>query len=65
MTELATTLDNTVAQSDTAVDGAQIGPELFDVVEVLDSNRDLCVALIDPAASSEKRADLALSLIHI
>ena len=59
MTELATTLDNTVAQSNAAVDGAQIGPELFDVVEVLDSNRDLRVALIDPAASSEKRADLA------
>lgn len=59
MTELATTLDNTVAQSNAAVDGAQIGPEFFDVVEVLDSNRDLCVALIDPAASSEKRADLA------
>ncbi|MDU7287802.1 F0F1 ATP synthase subunit delta [Corynebacterium kroppenstedtii] len=59
MTELATALDNTVAQSNAAVDGAQIGPEFFDVVEVLDSNRDLRVALIDPAASSEKRADLA------
>ena len=48
-----------VAQAAGVVDGAHIGPELFDVVEVLDSNRDLRVALIDPAASSEKRADLA------
>lgn len=41
---------------------AQTGSELFDIVEVLDSDRGLRVAVADPSATAEQRSGLIQSL---
>lgn len=42
--------------------GAKVGAELFEVVDVLDGDRTLRVAIADPAAPAEAREDLARSV---
>lgn len=62
MTVLTDELDSTLAQSNAVVDGAVIGAELFQIVDVFDSDRALRVALIDSTASAQQRAELASAL---
>ena len=58
------------AQLDAAVSGesgavataAQTGSELFDIVEVLDSDRGLRVAVADPSATAEQRSGIIQNL---
>lgn len=49
--------------ADTVGTGATTGTELFDFVDVLDSERSLRVALVDSARSADQRADLAKGLL--
>ncbi len=55
-------LDEAVASTDTVAVAAQTGSELFDVVEVLDSDRGLRVAVADQSATAEKRTEIIQSL---
>ncbi|WP_312096628.1 F0F1 ATP synthase subunit delta [Corynebacterium dentalis] len=58
------TLDQGLRESDNTVEiGATTGTELFDVVDVLDSDRSLRVALVDAAAEPEQRVALIKGLL--
>lgn len=60
---LEQTLDQGLNEtSDKVGTGVTTGTELFDVVELLDSDRGLRVALIDPARDANTRVELAKSL---
>ncbi|RAV32558.1 F0F1 ATP synthase subunit delta [Corynebacterium heidelbergense] len=60
---LSHTLDTGLGETSDAVNtGAQTGTELLDVVDVLDSDRSLRMALVDAAAEPEQRAGLAKRL---
>ena len=60
---LEQTLDQGLNEtSDKVGTGVNTGTELFDVVELLDSDRGLRVALIDPARDANTRVELAKSL---
>lgn len=48
--------------AETVGTGATVGTELFDIVDVLDSDRSLRVALVDSARSSEQRTGLVSAL---
>lgn len=61
--KLLQTLDTGLKESSNAVGtGATTGTELFDVVDLLDQERSLRVALVDAAATPEKRAELVKAL---
>ena len=61
---LEKTLDQGLNEtSDKVGTGVTTGTELFDVVDLLDSDRGLRVALIDPARGANTRAQLAKSLL--
>ncbi|WP_288801141.1 F0F1 ATP synthase subunit delta [uncultured Corynebacterium sp.] len=58
------TLDQGLRESDNTVEiGATTGTELFDVEDVLDSDRSLRVALVDAAAEPEQRVALIKGLL--
>ena len=61
---LIKTLDQGLKESDNAVgNGAATGTELFDVVDVLDQERSLRVAMVDAAATPEQRVELVKTLL--
>lgn len=61
---LIKTLDQGLKESDNAVgNGATTGTELFDVVDVLDQERSLRVAMVDAAAAPEQRVELVKTLL--
>lgn len=62
---LSTALDKGLSESNETVSvGAVIGTELFDFVDVLDSDRTLRVALVDQSKSAEERSALAKTLLE-
>lgn len=61
---LNNTLDRGLKESANTVEiGATNGSELFDVVDILDTDRSLRVALVDTAAAPEQRVALIKSLL--
>ncbi|QNH96280.1 F0F1 ATP synthase subunit delta [Corynebacterium anserum] len=61
---LKTSLDQGLNESANTVEiGATTGSELFEVVELLDSERSLRVALVDSAAAPEQRVSLIKGLL--
>ena len=60
---LSQRLDAAIGGDNVAVaQAAQTGSELFDIVEVLDSDRGLRVAVADTSATAEQRSGLVRSL---
>ncbi len=58
------TLEQGLRESaDTVGTGATTGTELFDVVDVLDGERSLRVALVDAASSPQQRTDIVKALL--
>lgn len=56
-------LDSALSGADNAIAvAAQVGTELFDVVEILDGDRGLRVAVADASASAERRTGLVSAL---
>lgn len=63
LASLSQRLDATIGGDNVAVaQAAQTGSELFDIVEVLDSDRGLRVAVADTSATAEQRSGLVRSL---
>lgn len=61
---LLTTLDSGLTESaDTVSTGATTGTELFDVVDLLDGERSLRVALVDAASEPQQRAGLVKQIL--
>ncbi|WP_448851133.1 F0F1 ATP synthase subunit delta [Corynebacterium sp. 335C] len=65
LAKLRTELDARLGGSgDSVAAAAQIGSELFDVVELLDSDRGLRVAVADAATPAEQRTGIVRSLLE-
>lgn len=63
--QLKDTLDKNLQEhADAVQSGAAVGAELFDIVDVLDNDRSLRVALVDSAAPPQQRAGLVTSLLE-
>ena len=63
LAKLRTELDAAVGGAgDSVANAAQTGTELFDVVEVLDSDRGLRVAVADQSVTAEQRSGIIRSL---
>lgn len=61
--QLTTTLDRGLSESTEVVGvGSLVGSQLFEIVDVLDTDRTLRVALIDQAVAAEQRVALAKDL---
>ncbi|AGP31125.1 F0F1 ATP synthase subunit delta [Corynebacterium terpenotabidum] len=62
---LSADLDNTLTGSiEAASAGAQTGADLFEVVELLDADRTLRMALVDQTIPADRRVGLAESLLN-
>lgn len=63
LTQVESHLDSALSGADNAVAvAAQVGTELFDVVEILDGDRGLRVAVADASASVERRTGIVSEL---
>lgn len=64
LAKLRTELDRCISESGDVAAAAQIGSELFDVVELLDSDRGLRVAVADAATPAEQRSGILRALLE-
>ena len=57
-------IDSSLSGDNAVAEAAQTGSELFDIVEVLDSDRGLRVAVADPSVTAEQRSDIVAEAVR-